>query len=101
VVLGAAARKHGRLAAEPEVAQVDVLQQVERAHPEHALRPRHGGVQIAGPVADVMQAAHQPPQVLISGISSAANSRMLASTARGSMPGWWNWMDISSIGRSR
>ena len=91
----------GRLAAEPEVAQVDVLQHPERAHPEHALRLRHRGVQIVGPVADVMQPAHQLPQVLISGISSAANSRMLASTARGSMPGWWNWMDISSIGRSR
>ncbi len=92
--------EHGGLAAEPEVAQVNVLKHLERAHAEHALRLGHGGVQVVGPVADVVQPAHQLPQVLISGISSAANSRMLASTARGSMPGWWNWMDISSIGRS-
>ncbi len=94
--------ERGRLAAEPEVAQVDVLQDVERPDAEHLGGLGHGRVQVVGPVADVVQAAGHPadPQVRISGISSAANSRMLAATARGSMPGWWNWMAISSMGRS-
>ena len=103
--------EHGRLAAEPEVAQVDVLEDVERPDAEHLGGLGHGRVQVVGPVADVVQAplaaggpwaGRHPadPHVRISGISSAANSRMLAATARGSMPGWWNWMAISSMGRS-
>ncbi len=103
--------QRGWLPAEPEVAQVDVLEDVKRPDAEQPGGLGHGRVQVVGPVGDVVQAAlaacrfrvgRHPvvPQPWISGISSAANSRMLAATAPGSMPGWWNWMAISSMGRS-
>ena len=99
--------ERGRLAAEPEVAQVHVVQDLEGTDAEQPGGLGHGRVQVVGPVADVVQAPHcrvsrHPvvPQDRISGSNSAANRRMLAATARGSIPGWWNWMAISSMGRS-
>jgi hypothetical protein len=98
--------QNGGLTTEPELPQVDMLKHLERAHAEQMGGLLHRGIEIVGPVPDVVQAAPRgcghapPPQDWISGSSSAANRRMLASTCRGSMPGWWNWIDISSIGRS-
>ena len=49
--------QHGRPAAEPELAEVDVLKHLERAHAEQLGGAGHRGVQVVGPVSDVVQSA--------------------------------------------